>query len=148
MSSSAAATIVPPPSPPPLASLPASPSCSFPSAPASSSSTKNPSTPIPRTPCSCGSFRPLVFPIAAAPFAQKYFSINLDTHVPEEQDHLEVSPFQASLPLRSPRAVSLTVKLCFERHEGSTSSARFSPLTRGLTFGRCTARQPHTPLRS
>ena len=42
--------------------------------------------------------------------------------------------FEARLPLRSPRAVSLTAKLCIERQEGSTSSARFSPLTRGLTF--------------
>jgi hypothetical protein len=30
---------------------------------------------------------------AAALFAQKSLSINLDTHVREGQDHLEVSPF-------------------------------------------------------
>jgi len=71
---------------------------------------------------------------AAAPFAQKSLSINLDTHVREEQDDLEVSLFEARLPLRSPRAVSLTAKLRIERQEGSTSSARISPLTRGLTF--------------
>src|SRR4029077_7625931 len=71
---------------------------------------------------------------AAASFAQKSLSINLDTHVREEQDDLEVSPFEARLPLRSPRAVSLTAKLRIERHEGSPSSARFSPLPRGLTF--------------
>src|SRR6266700_4220732 len=78
--------------------------------------------------------RPVVFPIAATPIAQKYFSINLDTCVPEEQRQLPVSPLQARLPLRSSRAVSLSVKFRIERQEGSTSSARFSPLARGLTF--------------
>jgi hypothetical protein len=70
----------------------------------------------------------------AAPFAQKSLSILLDTHVREEHDHLEVSPFAARLPLSTPRAVSLTPKLRIERQEGSTSSARFSPPARGLTF--------------
>src|SRR5260370_14812812 len=80
----------------------------------------------------CG-LRPALFPLTA-PFAQKYFSINLDTHVREEQHHLDVSQFQAKLPLRPPRAVSLTPKLRTERQEGSTSSARFSPLPRRLLF--------------
>src|SRR5712664_117242 len=66
--------------------------------------------------------------------AHKSFSILLDTHVREEQHHLEVSPFAARLPLPSPRAVSFTVKFCSERQEGSASSARFSPFPRGLTF--------------
>src|SRR5712692_718454 len=74
------------------------------------------------------------FPCRSAPFAQMSLSILLDTHVREEQDHLEVSPVEARLPLPSPRAVSLTAKLRIERQEGSTSSARFSPLPRGLTF--------------
>jgi len=70
----------------------------------------------------------------AAAFVQKSLSINLDTHVREEQDHFEDWLFQARLPLRSPTAVSLTVKLCVERQEGSTSSTRFSPLAPGPTF--------------
>ena len=74
------------------------------------------------------------FRIVAAPFAQTSLSILLDTHVREGQDDLEVSPFPARLPLRRPRAVSFTVKLRIERQEGSSSSARFSPLPRGLTF--------------
>jgi len=57
----------------------------------------------------------------ASPFAQKSLSINLDTHVREEQHHVEVSPFAARLPLGSPWAVSLIAKLRFERQEGSTS---------------------------
>src|SRR5260370_12846505 len=76
----------------------------------------------------CG-LRPALFPLTA-PFAQKYFSINLDTHVREEQHHLEVSPFQAKLPLLPPRAVSLTPKLRTGRQEASTSSSRFPPLPR------------------
>src|SRR5712664_1963998 len=74
------------------------------------------------------------FPRCRRFFAQKSLSILLDTHVREEQHHLEVSPFDARLPLPSPRAVSLTVKLRRERQEGSASSARFSPPPRGLTF--------------
>jgi hypothetical protein len=53
--------------------------------------------------------------IAAAPFAQKNLSILLDTRTLGEQDHLEVSPFEARLPLCSPNAVSLKVKLRIER---------------------------------
>src|ERR1700682_4306421 len=79
-------------------------------------------------------FNPPDFRIVAAPFAQTSLSILLDTHVREGQDDLEVSPFPARLPLRRPRAVSFTVKLRIERQEGSSSSARFSPLPRGLTF--------------
>jgi hypothetical protein len=73
------------------------------------------------------------FRIAAAPFEQKSFSILLDTHILGEQARAEVSLFAARLPLRSPSAVSLKVKLRTERSEGSTSSAPFSPLARGLT---------------
>src|SRR5258708_31356013 len=51
-------------------------------------------------------FRPAVFPIAAAPFAQKRLSINLHTHVRDEHDHVEVSQFNAKLPLRSSIAAS------------------------------------------
>src|SRR6266403_1440131 len=36
-------------------------------------------------------------------FAQKSSSINLDSHVREGQDHFEVLPFKARLPLHSPR---------------------------------------------
>ena len=72
--------------------------------------------------------------IPAARFAQKNFSILLDTHILGEQARGKVSSFEARLPLRSPRAVSLTVKLCFERREDSTSSAPFSPLPRDLTY--------------
>jgi len=42
----------------------------------------------------------------ASPFAHKSVSINLDTHVREEQHHVEVSPFAARLPLGSPWAFS------------------------------------------
>jgi hypothetical protein len=55
------------------------------------------------------------FRIAAAPFARKKSSIPLDTHFLGEQDHVEVSPFEARLPLRSPNAVSLKAKLRIER---------------------------------
>jgi len=47
---------------------------------------------------------------AAARFAQKNSSILLDTRIREEQHHVEVSLFEARLPLRSPNAVSLKVK--------------------------------------
>jgi hypothetical protein len=50
-----------------------------------------------------------------APFAQKNLSILLDTHVLEEQDHVEVSPFKARLPLPNPNAVSLKAKFRIER---------------------------------
>src|SRR5437660_11384565 len=40
---------------------------------------------------------------AAAPCAQKSSSINLDTQGCEGQDHVEVLPFKAILPLPSPR---------------------------------------------
>jgi len=55
------------------------------------------------------------FRIAAAPFAQKNFSILLDMCTLEEQHHVEVSPFDARLPLRSPNSVSLKAKLRIER---------------------------------
>ena len=58
-------------------------------------------------------------------FAQKSFSILLDTHTLREQDHVEVSPFEARLPLRSPNAVSLKVKLHIERKEGTTCPLLF-----------------------
>jgi hypothetical protein len=51
----------------------------------------------------------------AAPFAQKSFSILLDTHTLGEQDDFEVSPFEARLPLRSPKVVSLKVQFYIER---------------------------------
>src|SRR3977135_3728088 len=59
-------------------------------------------------------------------FAQKSFSILLDTHTLREQDHVEVSPFEARLPLRSPNAVSLKVKLDIERKRGDNLPAFFS----------------------
>ena len=86
------------------------------------------------------------FLFAAAPFAQKHCSIPLDTCFREAHDDFVVSPFEARPPLRSPRAVSLTVRLRIERQEGSTSSARFSPLTRGLTF--CPTHRTARPGRS
>jgi len=46
------------------------------------------------------------FRIAATPFAQKSFSILLDTHILGEQDRAEILPLEARLPLRSPSAVS------------------------------------------
>jgi hypothetical protein len=55
------------------------------------------------------------FRIAAAPFAEKNLSILLDTHMLKEQDDVEVSPFEARLPLRSPNAVSLKAELRIER---------------------------------
>lgn len=55
------------------------------------------------------------FRTAAARFPQKNFPIVLDTHARGEQDHADVSQFGARLPLRGPRAVSLTVKLRVER---------------------------------
>ena len=58
-------------------------------------------------------------------FAHKSFSIPLDTHTLREQDHVEVSPFEARLPLRSPNAVSLKVKLHIERKEGTTCPLLF-----------------------
>src|SRR5260370_11002428 len=82
----------------------------------------------------CRGFRPAVFPIAPAPFAQKSLSINLDTHVHEAHHHLDISPFKARLPLGSPWAVSLIAKLRIERQEGSTPSAPFSPLLPDLTL--------------
>ena len=56
--------------------------------------------------------------IAAARFAQKNFSILLDTHILREHARAEVSPFRARLPLGSPWAVSLKAKLRIERQEG------------------------------
>jgi putative endonuclease len=55
----------------------------------------------------------VVFRIAAATFAQKYFSINLDTRVREAHHHLEVSPFPARLPLRTPRPMERTSHVYF-----------------------------------
>ncbi len=52
--------------------------------------------------------------IAAACFAQKSFSILLDTDILREQAGAEVSPFEARFPLHSPSAVSLIPKLCVE----------------------------------
>jgi hypothetical protein len=52
---------------------------------------------------------PLIF------FAQKKFSIVLDTYMLGEQDHVEVSPLEARLPLRSPNAVFVEAKLRIER---------------------------------
>jgi hypothetical protein len=43
----------------------------------------------------------------AACFAQRNWSIPLDMHAQAEQDHVEVSPFAAKLPLFSPNAVSI-----------------------------------------
>jgi hypothetical protein len=43
----------------------------------------------------------------AEAFAQKNYSIHFDTRIREEQDHVEVSPFEARLPLPSPNAVSI-----------------------------------------
>jgi hypothetical protein len=78
----------------------------------------------------------LVIRVFRSSFAQKSFSILLDTHTLREQDHVEVSPFEARLPLRSPKAVSLKVKLHIERKEGPTcplfipSSAALPPVRR------------------
>ena len=78
----------------------------------------------------------LVIRVFRTSFAQKSFSILLDTHTLREQDHVEVSPFEARLPLRSPKAVSLKVKLHIERKEGTTcplfipSSAALPPVRR------------------
>ena len=78
----------------------------------------------------------LVIRVFRSSFAQKSFSIFLDTHTLREQDHVEVSPFEARLPLRSPKAVSLKVKLHIERKEGTTcplfipSSAALPPVRR------------------
>jgi hypothetical protein len=54
-------------------------------------------------------------PYRRVPFAQKSFSIVLDTHIRGEQARAEVSPCEAGLPLRSPSAVSLKAKLRIER---------------------------------
>src|ERR1700693_3820677 len=78
----------------------------------------------------------LVIRVFRSSFAQKSFSILLDTHRLTEQDDVEVSPFEARLPLRSPKAVSLKVKLHIEREEGTTcplfipSSAALPPVRR------------------
>ncbi len=53
--------------------------------------------------------------IAATPFAQENLSILLDTRTLGEQAHVEFSPFEVRLPLRSPTAVSLKAKLRIER---------------------------------
>ena len=55
------------------------------------------------------------FRTAAARFAQKNFSILLDTHILREQARAEVSPLEARLPHPSPSAVSLKVELRIER---------------------------------
>ena len=57
----------------------------------------------------------LVIPVFRSSFAQKRFSILLDTHTLREQDHVEVSPLEAKLPLRSPNAVFVEAKLRIER---------------------------------
>jgi hypothetical protein len=57
---------------------------------------------------------------AVAPFAQRKFSILLDTRPREEHYHVEVSLFEARLPLLSPFAVSLKDKLRIERQHGRT----------------------------
>jgi len=43
----------------------------------------------------------------AASFAQRNWSIPLDMHAQGNDDHVEVSPFAARLPLFSPNAVSI-----------------------------------------
>jgi len=53
-------------------------------------------------------------------FAQRKFSILLDTRTFEEQYQVEVSLFEARLPLPSPFAVSLKDKLRIERQPGRT----------------------------
>jgi hypothetical protein len=53
--------------------------------------------------------------IAALFCAKKKFSIVLDTYTLGEQDHIEVSPIEARLPLRSPNAVFVEAKLRIER---------------------------------
>jgi hypothetical protein len=53
--------------------------------------------------------------IAALFCAKKKFSIVLDTYTLGEQDHVEVSPIEARLPLRSPNAVFVEAKLRIER---------------------------------
>src|SRR6266513_1957211 len=70
---------------------------------------------------------------AAAPFAQKSSSINLDTQGCEGQDHVEVLPFKARLPLPSPRQFVEQLSSASSAKRSSTSSARFSPPARGLT---------------
>jgi hypothetical protein len=57
---------------------------------------------------------------AVAPFAQRKFSILLDTRTLEEQYQFVVSLFEARLPLLSPFAVSLKDKLRIERQQGRT----------------------------
>jgi hypothetical protein len=57
---------------------------------------------------------------AVALFAQKKFSILLDTPASEEQYRIEVSLFEARLQLLSPLPVSLRDKLRIERQQGRT----------------------------
>ena len=70
---------------------------------------------------------------AFARFAQKEFSIPLDTCAREEQYEFEVSLFEAKLPLLSPFAVSLKDKLRIERQQGRTYQVLFDSLARGPT---------------
>jgi hypothetical protein len=58
-------------------------------------------------------------------FAQRKFSILLDSRPHKEQYEFEVSPFGARLPLLSPFAVSLKDKLRIERQQGRTYQVLF-----------------------
>jgi hypothetical protein len=57
---------------------------------------------------------------AVATFAQRKFSILLDTRPLKEQYEFVVSLFEARLPLLSPFAVSFKDKLRIERQQGRT----------------------------
>src|SRR3989442_3654314 len=70
---------------------------------------------------------------AAAPFAQRNLSILLDTQVLEEQDHAQISPFAARLPLHSPHAVTLKANLRIEPYEARPFSLPFYSLDRSPT---------------
>jgi SnoaL-like polyketide cyclase len=67
------------------------------------------------------------------PVYAKEVSIVPDTHTLSEQDHLEVSPLETRLPLRSPNLVSLKAKHRIEFSEGRTTSVPFYLLCAGLT---------------
>ena len=80
--------------------------------------------------------RLVILAFFAAPLHRRVFRFSLTLTSLREQDHVEVSPFEARLPLRSPKAVSLKVKLHIERKEGKTcplfipSSAALPPVRR------------------
>jgi hypothetical protein len=56
-------------------------------------------------------------PFLALALCQKKLSILLDTHSHKEQDHVDVSRFEAKLPLRSAKVVSLKAKHRIERED-------------------------------